>query len=224
MTEPRSALVLGATGLVGQQIVEQLLLDPTYTTIRLFTRRPTGFSDARVEEVIVDLEHLPESAAMYQADDLFIAFGTTIKKAGSQERFQEIDLEIPLDFARRARASGTDHCLLVSSVGADVHSKVFYSRVKGALEDGLEEIDFESLQIFRPSFLMGDRQEFRLGEAIGIGIFRFLSRIKDDLFGVYSPMPVPMLAKAMVIAARMELDGHLIYHYREIRNLSRQKL
>lgn len=92
------------------------------------------------------------------------------------------------------------------------------------LEEGLEEVDFESLQIFRPSFLMGNRQEFRLGEFIGIGISRLLSYIKDDLFGIYSPMPVPMLAKAMVIAARMELDGHLIYHYREIRNLSRQKL
>lgn len=103
MTEPRSALVLGATGLVGKEIVEQLLLDPTYKNIRLVTRRPSGFTDPRVEEVVMDLTDLPETSSLFQADDLFIAFGTTIKKAGSQKQFQKIDLDIPLSFARRAR-------------------------------------------------------------------------------------------------------------------------
>lgn len=224
MNEPRTALVLGSTGLVGHQIVKELLLDPTYQTIRLLNRRPSGFKDARVEEHILDLNELPESPDVFQADDLFIAFGTTIKKAGSQERFQEIDLDIPLAVALRAIDAGTDHCLIVSSVGADSASSIFYNRIKGQLEDGLEDADFESLQIFRPSLLLGEREEFRLGERIALRIFNFFSWIKDDLFGIYSPMPVPVLAKAMVIAARMELDGHHIYHYREIKNLSRQKL
>lgn len=224
MNEPRTALVLGSTGLVGQQIVKELLLDNTYQTIRLLNRRASGFNDARIEEHILNLNELPESPAVFHADDLFIAFGTTIKKAGSQERFQEIDLDIPLAVALRAIDAGTDHCLIVSSVGADSASSIFYNRIKGQLEDGLEDADFESLQIFRPSLLLGEREEFRLGERIALWGFKFFSLIKDDLFGIYSPMPVPLLAKAMVIAARMELDGHLIYHYREIKNLSRQKL
>lgn len=224
MNDPRTALVLGATGLVGHHLVNELLKDLTYQKVRLLNRRPAGFTDPRIEEHVLDLTSLPESSEWFVADDLFIAFGTTIKKAGSQENFQEIDLDIPLSVALRAQDAGINHCILVSSVGADSSSALFYNRVKGQLEDGLKDAGFESVQIFRPSLLLGKRQEFRLSERIAIILFRFFSNIKDDLFGRYSPMPVPMLATAMVNAARMGLDGHQIYHYREIRNLSRQKL
>ncbi len=94
MNDPRTALVLGATGLVGHHLVNELLKDLTYQKVRLLNRRPAGFTDPRIEEHVLDLTSLPESSEWFVADDLFIAFGTTIKKAGSQENFQEIDLEI----------------------------------------------------------------------------------------------------------------------------------
>ncbi|HRW75338.1 MAG TPA: NAD-dependent epimerase/dehydratase family protein [Saprospiraceae bacterium] len=224
MIEPRTALVLGATGLVGSRLVDLLLDDPVYTTVRVLSRRPLQRTHPNLHVEIVDFSDLPDDPDIFQADDLFIAFGTTMKKAGSREAFQWVDLDIPLAVALRALDAGTGNCLLVSSVGADPGSPVFYSRVKGELEQALEEAEFNSLQIFRPSFLMGERQENRPAERIGIALFRFFRWIKDDLLGIYSPMPIDMLARGMVNAAKMALEGKLIYHYREIRAISRQNI
>lgn len=224
MIEPRTALVLGATGLVGSCLVDVLLADPAYSRVRVLSRRPIQRTHPRLQVEIVDFTDLPDDPDIFQSDDLFIAFGTTMKKAGSKEAFQWVDLDIPLAVALRALDAGTDNCLLVSSVGADPKSTVFYSRVKGELEQALEEAEFNSLQIFRPSFLMGDRQENRPAERIGIGISRLFRWLKDDLLGIYSPMPIDMLASSMVNAAKMALEGKLIYHYREIRTISRQNI
>ena len=119
MIEPRTALVLGATGLVGSRLVDLLLDDPVYTTVRVLSRRPLQRTHPNLHVEIVDFGDLPDDPDIFQADDLFIAFGTTMKKAGSREAFQWVDLDIPLAVALRALDAGTGNCLLVSSVGAD---------------------------------------------------------------------------------------------------------
>lgn len=215
----RTVLLLGATGLIGQQLVAALSKEEDITVIKVLTRRPLGLTGTKIQEILVDYNDLPQGNELFACDDLFIAFGTTIAKAGSQAVFRQIDLEIPLEIAKRAKNSGAQKCLLVSAVDADTHSKIFYNKVKGELEDQIEALKFPSFLIFRPSMLLGNRTERRPAERIGIAIFQFLRWINPNLLGKYSGMPATLLAKAMVVASRLTSSGKQIFHYREISSL-----
>ena len=164
----RVVMVAGATGLVGREVLAALSADKRYRAIHVVGRRAPATPDARVRFHAVDFDRLP---ALPAVDDVFIALGTTIKVAGSQAAFRAVDHDAVLALARQARAAGATRLAVVSAMGADAHSRVFYNRVKGETEDALRQLGYETLVIARPSLLVGDRaalaQPTRLGERIG---------------------------------------------------------
>jgi uncharacterized protein YbjT (DUF2867 family) len=155
------------------------------------------------------------------AQDVFCALGTTIRKAGSQEAFRRIDLELPLRSATEALKAGAEQFIVVSSVGADAASKNFYLRTKGELERDLAKLPFKAIHILRPSLLIGKRPEFRLGEAIGMKIAPVLDLLTLGSLRKYHSMRAEIAGKAMMGAARQGKNGTFIYEYEEIVRLAR---
>lgn len=168
----RSVLLVGATGLVGSQCLDLLVRDPDVERIVVLTRRKldgaiTRRAGAKLEERIVDFERLADYPDAFNVDAIICALGTTIRKAGTQERFRHVDFDYPMMLAREGLTHEVSHFLLVSSLGASSESRMFYSRVKGELEEALRGLGYRTLTIVRPSLLLGERHELRLGERIG---------------------------------------------------------
>ena len=163
-----NALILGATGLVGSHCLRLLLEDPRYDRVFALVRRSTGVESEKLREVPFDLATIETLLPAESVDHVYCAFGTTIKKAGSQEKMLEIDVEIPYAVARRTLVLGATHFSLVSSLGANASSRIFYSRIKGELEDMISALGFRSVTVFRPSVIGGDRPgDSRAAERIG---------------------------------------------------------
>lgn len=173
---PQTITVIGSTGLIGLHFLSSIS-DGEYSGVTAITRReiPNLSDKPFIHQAIHDFSNLENLRADLKTDVLVCTLGTTIKTAGSQERFFEIDHNIPLTLAKIAREEGCQTFILVSSIGADAQSKIFYSRVKGQLEAALKEVGFQQLHILRPSMLLGDRQESRRGEFIGKLIMQPLS-------------------------------------------------
>jgi uncharacterized protein YbjT (DUF2867 family) len=164
-------LVLGSTGLVGRHVLAQALAHPQVDEVIAPVRRPVE-AQPKLLAPVVDFDALPADAPWWQADAVICALGTTMRIAGSQEAFRRVDHDYPLATARLAHAHGTPTYVLNSSVGADRHSRIFYTRVKGELEHALEQVGFRSLTLVRPGFIDGDRDEFRTGERITLAMLR----------------------------------------------------
>ncbi|KRH99961.1 NAD(P)H-binding protein [Curvibacter sp. PAE-UM] len=171
----RIVILAGATGLVGREILEGLLADPTVTAVHSLGRRTPATQHPKLVAHVVDFAALPP---LPPADELYLALGTTIKVAGSQAAFRALDHDANLAVAQAALAAGVKKMGLVSAMGADAHSKIFYNRVKGELEDALTQMPFEGIVIARPSLLVGDRevlgQAKRSGEVLGAAIAKVL--------------------------------------------------
>lgn len=194
----RTVILAGATGLVGREILQGLLADPGVCTVHTLGRRPPATQHPKLTAHIVDFAALPPLPA---ADELYLALGTTIKVAGSQGAFRALDYDANLNVAKAALAAGVKKVGLVSAMGADARSRIFYNRVKGELEDALTQLPFEGLVIARPSLLAGDRevlgQPRRSGEAIGEGIARVLGFL---IPANYKPIPASAVAQALLDA------------------------
>lgn len=217
----KSALLVGAGGLVGSHLLQILLNAPEYETIRLLVRKPLGISHPKLIEEVINFDEMPLYKDSFKVNDVFCCLGTTIKKAGSQEAFKKVDVEYPLEMALQAKQTGVEKYLIVSSIGADYNSKVFYLRMKGLIEKTLTETGLPSVFIFRPSFLVGDRKEFRFGEkAAGIlykGVsFLFIGGLKK-----YKSIKASTVAKAMYKAAQMPSEGVHIYLSDEIETIAK---
>lgn len=169
----RTALVAGATGLVGSFLVKMLLEDEHYARVRILVRNPVDLVHPKLDQVLFDFEQSDHTKIV--ADDVYCCLGTTIKNAGSKEAFRKVDYDYPLAIARPARANGALRFGLVSAMGADAGSRFFYNQVKGELEEELRQIPFDTLAILRPSLLLGPRKEYRAGEEVGKIIARGLS-------------------------------------------------
>jgi uncharacterized protein YbjT (DUF2867 family) len=206
------ALVAGATGLVGQALVRQLAADSAWGEVRALVRRelPADLSSPTVVPITVDYTSLDPPPAWAAADHVFCALGTTIRQAGSQEAFRQVDLEFPVALARAALARGARHFLLVSAIGAAVESRVFYNRVKGEVEDAILGLGFRSVTIARPSLLLGHREVTRRGEQIG-KMLGFLAPPR------WKPVDATSVARALVEAARRDLPGIRVLENRELR-------
>lgn len=207
----KTALLFGATGLVGNELLHQLLNEQAYSKVIAPTRRPHHLQDAKLENPIVDFEQLEKYGDRWPCHDVFICLGTTIKKAGSKAAFRKVDFDYIIKAAVVAKAGGANQCLLVSSVGADAESIFFYTRVKGETEEAIQDIGFWATHIFQPGVLVGKRSEFRLGERIGIGVSNVLRNISPNLLGNYNPTEVETLAQKMIEAAR-GVNGGVQYH------------
>lgn len=206
----RAVLVVGATGLVGSEIIKKLVADTTVSRVVLAVRRPISGLGPKVEAKVVDFDHLERHADVFAVDQIFCALGTTIREAGSQEAFRRVDFEYPLNVARAGQKHGARHFLLVSSLGASADSGVFYSRVKGELEDQLRSLGYRAVTIARPSLLLGKRNEFRLIERIGAVVGEFVP-------GRFRPVHAEAVARSLVRAAQIDAPGLHIIESEEIR-------
>lgn len=206
----RTALVLGGTGLVGKQLVKQLLDDPYFSSVKVFGRRPTGIVNAKLVEVVIDFNKSEEWAHELVGDVIFSAFGTTLKKAGGKEQQYQIDYHFQYQVIRLAFENSVPDCVLVSSPGASVGSKVFYTRMKGELDRDVAKLGFDRLVLIKPSVLAGKRDEKRMGESLGITLGNALSWIPP--MRKYRPVPDSTVAAAMIHSVKNPAD-HPIVQY-----------
>ncbi len=212
----KTALLLGATGLTGEQCLQALLASDRYQRVTVVVRRALNLTHPRLHTVLTDFKNITALGAALQADDVFCCMGTTIAKAGSREAFRRVDLEIPKQIAEQALAQGAQQFILCSSMGADAGSAIFYSRVKGELEQALSQMGFKAVHIFRPSILLGDRKEQRTGEAIGRFAAEKFSFLFAGPFKKYAGTPVTVLAKKMIEAAAQNASGIHLHENDEI--------
>jgi uncharacterized protein YbjT (DUF2867 family) len=218
--DSRTAVVLGASGLVGGFCLRALVDDADYTRVLTFGRRELPpLTRAKVAQRVADLGSL-NAEDFHGAQDVFSALGTTIRKAGSQEAFRRVDLELPLRMAQEALKAGAEQFVVVSSVGADPQTKNFYLRTKGELEQELAKLPFRAVHILRPSLLIGKRQEFRLGESMAIKIAPALDLLALGPLRRYHSIRAERVGRAMVGAARQGKSGTFIYEYDELVRLA----
>ncbi|HLA64686.1 MAG TPA: NAD-dependent epimerase/dehydratase family protein [Rhodothermales bacterium] len=208
---PRTALLLGATGLVGGHLLDRLAADGRWGRVVTLGRRPMEAVGARHEHHVVDFERLADSADAFRADDVFCALGTTIRQAGSQTAFRRVDLDYPFLAAQMARHGGARQFLLVSALSADANSRIFYSRIKGQLEVLVGEVGFDSVGLFRPSFIVGERAEKRSGEGVASGVLTVLRPVLVGPLRKLRPNPADTIAQAMVAVAARPRPGVHVY-------------
>ena len=219
MPGSKIALIAGSTGLIGGHCLRLLLDHPAYAQVIALVRKPQPIQHPRYREIVTsfaDLGSIPPVAA----DDAFCAVGTTIKKAGSKEAFRHVDHDAVANFAYWARAGETQCFCVVSSVGADSNSGTFYLAVKGEMEEGIAEQRFPRAHIFRPSVLLGDRQESRPGESLMAGILRLTAPLLIGPLREYRAIEAATVAQAMVNAAQQNHAGRFVHTYQGIRQLA----
>lgn len=220
--ERRIALIAGATGLVGGYLLKKLLASPHYDEVVAVTRKQLMLEHVKLRQLVGNFGEVEEmvAAAKLQVVDAFCALGTTIKVAGSQAEFRKVDFEYIVKFASAAKTAGAEHFMLVSAIGADPDSRVFYSRVKGETERAVEALDFEALHIFRPGVLLGQRIDTRRGEAVMMAITPVLNPLLRRRASIYRSIPAETVAAAMVAAPGGIAEGRQVYTYDEMMKLA----
>ena len=205
------ATLAGASGLVGQQCLQLLLADSRYDRVTVIVRRPLAATHPKLKSLLVDLGGAGSWGDLGEPDHFYCCLGTTIKQAGSRAAFRKVDYDYPLALARRAAATGLTRYLLISAMAANPRSRVFYNRVKGELEQQLAQQPIPSIDIFRPSLLMGERDESRPGEELGQKLMPLLNPLLRGGLKAYRPITAQQLAQAMVKAAFEPLAGVCIH-------------
>ena len=211
----RTAVIAGATGLVGGELIQMLLQEGTYSHVIALTRREFSVDYPKLRKVVTDLHQIPSALSGVAADDVFCCLGTTMAKAGSKGKFHEVDFVFPLALAEATRALGASQYMLVSALGANQDSSIYYNRVKGEVEQALRGVGFETLHIFRPSLLLGTRKESRPGEDAAKSLFRIFGGIIPKK---YKGVEARAVAKAMVGCALMNKKGVHIHESKDIQN------
>lgn len=210
------ATLIGATGMIGNQLLQLLLEDSFFDTVRILVRRPYPQEHPKLEKKLVDFNDAESfRLALEDSDVIFSCIGTTQKKVkGDKAAYRAIDYAIPVHAARLGKEGGCQSFLLVSSVGANAGSSNFYLQLKGETEDAVIESGIPRIHIFRPSLLLGNREEFRFSEKIAVyvmPVFSFLVPKK------YRPIKSADVAKAMLRASKKNEEGVKIYEYKDIR-------
>lgn len=193
----RTALLAGATGLVGSRLLPRLLDDPRYAAVRVLTRRPLGVTHPRLHVIHTDYADLPALSDALGADDVYCCLGTTQKAAGSKAAFEAVDLSLVAGLAQGARRAGAKRFLVISAVGAGRQSPSFYSRVKARMEQAVSALDYEAVHILRPSLLLGERAEHRPAEALGQKLAPLLSPLLRGPLAPYRPVTADEVAQAL---------------------------
>jgi uncharacterized protein YbjT (DUF2867 family) len=207
------ALVIGATGATGKDLVSVLLKDAFYSEVVIFVRRPSGIVHSKLKEIVTDFDKPDTVAAFINGSVLFSCLGTTLKAAGSKEKQWHIDFEIPLKFAAIAKQNGVSQLVLLSAYGASAKSRVFYSQLKGKLEDALTDLGFAATIIFRPGLLLR-KDTNRLGERISAVMLKFLNGL--GVIKKFKPMPTLVLAEKLAKAPKVFSSGRHVIMLNEI--------
>jgi uncharacterized protein YbjT (DUF2867 family) len=209
------AIVIGATGLVGDLILKEVLNDNDFSEVKIFVRKATGIINPKLKEIVSPMNDIVSLSSEIKGDVLFNAMGTTLKKAGSKVEQQRIDRDLPVAFARVASGNGVKLMLNVSSVGANMNSG-FYLKTKAEMENGTGEFFPGRVFNFRPGLLAGDRKEFRFFEKISTGVMKVIDPVLTGSSKKYRSMPVDKLAKAMVGLSKNPAGKPSVLHYPEI--------
>lgn len=215
----RTALLVGSTGLVGHECLLQLLDNDLYGTVTAITREPLNLPNTKLNNVVLKFDELYLHQTAFAVNDVFCCLGTTMKKAGSKTKFMKVDYEYVMNVAKLSEENGAETFNVISAVGADIKSGVFYSHVKGKVEQDLAQNKIHTINIFRPSLLLGKRSEFRLGERIGIFIGKLTLPFYFGSAKKYKPIQAAMVAKAMIAAAQQKKEGIHVYEYPQMLNL-----
>jgi uncharacterized protein YbjT (DUF2867 family) len=203
----KSALLVGATGLVGGFVLEQLLNDNDFNEVIVLTRKSLGKNNAKLKEIIVDFNKLEDYKNDIKADAVFCCLGTTIKTAGSQEAFKKVDYEYPLRIAEIAKQNGTSTYLIVSALGSSKSSIIFYNRVKGEVEADIAKLNFDAFHILQPSLIIGERKETRTGEGIAQTLSPLYNALMIGPLNKYKSIDAEQIAKAMVHYSKLTDNG-----------------
>ncbi|WP_346746859.1 NAD-dependent epimerase/dehydratase family protein [uncultured Campylobacter sp.] len=207
----KTALVVGATGAVGGEIVRGLCENENYDKIIVWARRELNFSHEKLETQIINFDEIKDIRPC-EVDEIFCALGTTMKQAGSRGQFYKVDVSYPVNIAKWGIASGARRFALISSQGANERSRFFYLRAKGKAEKKIAALDYESLQIARLPAIKSEREQVRMGELFTIWLFGLLPKF---ILTNYRPMSAKDIAAAVIAAAQTEANGVQIYHPRE---------
>jgi len=199
------ALVIGATGATGKDLVKQLLNDKDFEQVDVFVRKPLNIENEKLKTHVVDFEKPEDWKDSVKGDVAFSCLGTTLKDAGSKEAQRKVDYEYQFQFAKAAKENNVEDYILVSAYGANPQSKIFYSKMKGELEDAVRKLHFNKITIFKPGMLERKDSE-RSGEVLGSRIIKFANKI--GLFESQKPLPTDVLAKAMINSSKIKSNGY----------------
>ncbi|MBX2896466.1 MAG: oxidoreductase [Cyclobacteriaceae bacterium] len=203
----RTALVAGATGLIGNQLVQLLLPDAAYQRVIALSRKPLAITHPKLENVLLNVEEWAKLNSL-QADDIFCCLGTTIKQAKTKAAFRKVDFDYPVEVAKALKQNGAENFLLVSALGADKNSRIFYNQVKGEVEAAIIEINYHATYVFRPSLLLGDRKEQRSGEDAAKVFYKIFGALIPQK---YKGIDAQKVARAMVAEAKSGKQGLQVY-------------
>jgi len=215
----KTAIVFGATGLVGSELLNVLIRDVRYRAVKVFTRNELYIEHIKVIEKIVDVEDVDSYSDMLKGDDLYICLGTTRRKAGSVAKMEDIDRWLPVRIAKASLRMGVQNVALVSSIGARASSRNYYYRIKGRMEEDILELEFKRKVILRPSILLGKRSEFRLFESLGKSMVKALGFMLRGQREKYRGIKASIVAEAMVKELN-NLNGKTIYESDEIADIN----
>jgi len=218
----KTAIILGATGLVGSALLKLLLHDDEYGKIKIFVRRSTQLHDPKLEEHIIDFDRPESWRHLVTGDVLFSAFGTTIRKAGSQDAQYKVDYTYQYQFAEAAAGNNVPVYVLVSAAYASPESKIFYSRIKGELERDVRKLPFRSVHFLQPGMLSGHRREVRVGEKMGIMVMTVVGAI--PVLRRFKPIQGREVAQAMIHAAQQSYGGTSVYTMGKVFRLANGEL
>lgn len=222
--DKKTAIIFGASGLVGGYCLQALLQQEVYTEVRSFGRRKLSIAHEKLTQYVIDFNEMEASEQEIKGNDVFICLGTTRAKAG-KDGFIKVDFEYSFNAAKYAAMNGANQLLLVSSVGADTNSFLLYPKTKGQLEEAVKRLPFWATHILQPSLLLGNREEVRIGEKMAIGISSLFNRFSDGLLGIYTPIEAETVAKAMVqLAQGIEGGVHIHTSAELIKMVKEQRL
>ena len=216
----KTAIVFGATGLVGSLLLQHLCESPVYSQVITFSRKSIHFNHPKLKEVFNYFTDLSSIKKSLYGDDLFCCIGTTIKKAGSQENFRKIDFEMPVQLAKMAEENKIKGFFVVSSIGADSRSSNFYLRTKGEMEKEVLDCNIPKIAVVRPSMLLGKRNEFRFGEEVGKIIMKSFSFLIQGKYRKYRAIKAETVAKALILIANDDSCDQDIYESDELNEIA----
>jgi uncharacterized protein YbjT (DUF2867 family) len=219
----KTALVLGASGLVGNELVKVLIQQNKYEKIYLLVRTPIEVKHSSCELHIIDFDQLHTHSELFHVTDVFCCLGTTIKKAKSKAAFRKVDYEYPVEAAKLASFSGVEKFLIITAMGSNSKSMIFYNQVKGQVEESLAKLNLPSVHIFRPSLLLGKRAEFRFGEKIAEKSSVFFNALMVGPMRPYKAIEARTVAAAMAAVAATSKSGVNIYPSQEIERIAKEK-
>lgn len=211
----KTAILAGTTGLIGAQVLELLLNEGRYDRVVALSRKPLGTNHPKLTNLVLNFDQLENYDSALKGDDVYCCLGTTMKQAGSKEAFQKVDFHYPVSLAAITARQGAQQFLLVTALGANAHSTIFYNRVKGEVEQAIGKIGFNALHIFHPSMLIGPRTEQRAGEKTAQQAMQWMGFLIPKK---YKAIDSGRVARAMVAVARQDRKGTFVYESAELQS------